>query len=65
MDIKVRAEMTRYKDGKGETHTLLINLLPSISIRYVDWALGYEYDIYFSWLVWGLIIMAAKPKTNV
>lgn len=64
MKLRFKAETNCWRKGPRRAGVILIELLPNIAVRYVDWDLGYEYNLYLSWLIWGVSVTLQKPKKN-
>lgn len=60
MKIKVKVESLIWRKDQGRPGVVLFELLPAITFRYVDWELGYEYNVYLSWLAWCISITLTK-----
>ena len=63
MRIKVEVGTLCTTDyNRSGVRVIYIDLLPSITLRYVDWGRGREFNIYFSWLAWLLTVTMTSNK---
>ena len=62
MRIKVEAGKPGTGRGLGRAWVVIIELLPAITFRYVDWELGREFNIYLSWLAWQITVTMTSNK---
>lgn len=62
MRIKVEAGKSGTGKGLGRARVVIIELLPTVTFRYVDWELGRELNIYLSWLAWQFIVTMTSNK---
>lgn len=54
MKITTRLEFTLFK--RTDFRALYINLIPGFDLRFISGQFGKEFDIYLSWLLWGIEI---------
>jgi len=64
MKLQFKVETQYWRKGPERAGVILIELLPNIAVRYVDWELGYEYNLYLSWLIWAVSVTLQKPKSR-
>ena len=62
MRIKVEVGKSGTGRGLGRARVVIIELLPAITFRYVDWELGRELNIYLSWLAWQFTVTMTSNK---
>lgn len=62
MRIKVEAGKPGTGKGLDRFRVVIIELLPAITFRYVDWELGREFNIYLSWLAWQFTVTMTSNK---
>lgn len=62
MKIKVKAQNCCYKDAVRDVRIFYLDIIPCITFRRVKWKLGYEYNLYLSWLAWCVEITITRDK---
>jgi hypothetical protein len=60
MKIKVTTDTSLFKTD--DVRVFYCDLIPTIAFRRVKWKLGYEYDLYLSWLSWSVALILERDK---